>query len=461
MPVPASHPRAEPLARGQRQRLLLRLLRHPGQRQAKRLLARLHPADIAELFALLTPGEQQALLGVLLELRLAARTLRELGSETQRQVFAMTPDGPLASMLGRLTPPDAVDLLREMDEERREAVLALLEPSFAARVRNLMRYGEATAGGLMNPDVSSFSGDLAAGEAVARLRQLAEERRLFYLYVTDERRHLLGIVSLWALVTSASDRLLREIMTRDVVTVRVDMPEEDVAQVFGRYDLLVVPVIDEDGKLVGSISVDDVLDVVEEAATEDLYRLANLDTHETLATPPARSVRLRLPWLLLNLLTAFTAASVVGLFLGTIEKYAILAMFMPIVAGMGGNAGTQTLTLMVRGFALGELDLRKSTSVLLRQMSVGAMNGFLIGLVLALISWLWERNLVLSGILWFASAVNLTVAGLMGAAVPTLLRRLKLDPALGSSIFVTTATDVGGFLAFLGTATLLLGALAR
>ncbi|MCZ7650678.1 MAG: magnesium transporter [Thermoanaerobaculia bacterium] len=136
-------------------------------------------------------------------------------------------------------------------------------------------------------------------------------------------------------------------------------------------------------------------------------------------------------------------------------------MFMPIVAGMGGNAGTQTLTLMVRGFALGELDLRKSTSVLLRQMSVGAMNGFLIGLVLALISWLWERNLVLSGILWFASTVNLTVAGLMGAAVPTLLRRLKLDPALGSSIFVTTATDVGGFLAFLGTATLLLGALAR
>lgn len=460
MPVPASHPRAEPLARGQRQRLLLRLLRHPGQRQAKRLLARLHPADIAELFALLTPGEQQALLGVLLELRLAARTLRELGSETQRQVFAMTPDGPLASMLGRLTPPDAVDLLREMDEERREAVLALLEPSFAARVRNLMRYGEATAGGLMNPDVSSFSGDLAAGEAVARLRQLAEERRLFYLYVTDERRHLLGIVSLWALVTSASDRLLREIMTRDVVTVRVDMPEEDVAQVFGRYDLLVVPVIDEDGKLVGSISVDDVLDVVEEAATEDLYRLANLDTHETLATPPARSVRLRLPWLLLNLTTALAAASVVGLFLGTIEKHAVLAMFLPIVAGLGGNAGTQTLTLMVRGLALGELDLRRSTSVLLRQTLIGTLNGMLAGGALATLTWIWERDLLLSTSLWLAGTVTFTLAGLMGAAVPLFLRRLKLDPALGSSILVTTATDFAGFLSFLGTATLLLRAFA-
>ncbi|HNZ97709.1 MAG TPA: CBS domain-containing protein, partial [Thermoanaerobaculia bacterium] len=228
MAAPAVPP-PEPLARGQRQRLLLRLLRHPGQRQAKRLLLRLHPADIAELFALLTPGEQQALLGVLLELRLAARTLRELGSETQRQVLALTPDAQLADMLARLPPPDVVDLLRELHEERREAVLALFEPSLAARVRNLLRYGEATAGGLMNPDVSSFSGELTAGEAVVRLRQLAEERRLFYLYVTDERRHLLGIVSLWALVTAASESTLRELMARDVVTVRVDLPEEDVA----------------------------------------------------------------------------------------------------------------------------------------------------------------------------------------------------------------------------------------
>jgi len=456
MAAPAVPP-PEPLARGQRQRLLLRLLRHPGQRQAKRLLLRLHPADIAELFALLTPGEQQALLGVLLELRLAARTLRELGSETQRQVLALTPDAQLADMLARLPPPDVVDLLRELHEERREAVLALFEPSLAARVRNLLRYGEATAGGLMNPDVSSFSGELTAGEAVVRLRQLAEERRLFYLYVTDERRHLLGIVSLWALVTAASESTLRELMARDVVTVRVDLPEEDVAQVFGRYDLLVVPVIDEDGRLVGSISVDDVLDVVEEAATEDLYRLVNLNTHETLATPPPQSVRLRLPWLFVNLTTALAGASVVGLFLGTIEKYAVLAMFLPIVAGLGGNAGTQTLTLMVRGFALGELDLHEGSRVLRRQTLIGTMNGFVAGAALALISWVWEQNLLISASLWIAGTVNFTVAGLMGAAVPLLLRRLKLDPALGSSIFVTTATDVGGFLSFLGTATLLLG----
>lgn len=451
--------RPELLPRGQRQRLLLRLLRHPQQRQTRRLLVRLHPADIAQLFALLPPGEQQQLLEVLVELRLAAKTLREMDVETQRRVLATTPDATLAALLGRLSPHDAVDLLQQLDEERREELLGLLEAPFAVRTRNLMRYGPQTAGGLMDPEVPSFAGELTAAATLERLRRLAEERRLFYLYVTDERGHLLGIVSLWHLVSAPAERALRDLMTSEVVTVRADTPEDEVARVFSRYDLLVVPVVDDDGRLVGAITVDDVLDVVQESATEDLYHLANLSTLENLGTPAARSVRLRLPWLLVNLGTAFLAASVVGLFLGTIEKYAVLAMFMPIVAGLGGNAGTQTLTVMVRGLALGEMDLRRTATVLARQATIGLSNGFLTGLVLALISWAWERNGVLALILLFAATVNLTVAGLFGAAVPLVLRRLRLDPALGSSIFVTTATDVSGFLAFLGTASYLIGVL--
>lgn len=449
--------RSEPLARGQRQRLLLRLLREPAYaKQAKRLLLRLHPADIAQLFAQLPPGEQERLLEALLELNLAARTLRELDAETQRLVLSSASDELVDGLLSRLPPSDVVDLLQILPEERRETLLERFEPAFATRVGNLLRYGPQTAGGLMSPDLPPFPADLSVAEAVERLRRLAEERRLFYLYVTDERRHLLGIVNLWHLVTAEPHRPLREIMNREVVTVRVDTPEDEVARVFSRYDLLLVPVIDEDGRLVGSISVDDVLDVVEEAATKDLYHLANLDTQESLATAPARSVRLRLPWLLVNLATAFMAASVVGLFLGTIEKYAVLAMFMPIVAGMGGNAGTQTLTVMVRGLALGEMDLRRTMRVVGRQTAVGLMNGLATGLVLGSVAWLWEGNVVLGAILLLAETVNLTVAGLFGASVPLLLRRLQLDPALGSSIFVTTATDVGGFMSFLGTATLLL-----
>jgi magnesium transporter len=288
------------------------------------------------------------------------------------------------------------------------------------------------------------------------VRSLAEGRRLFYLYVVDDRGHLLGIVSLWQLVSAGADRRLREILSTDVVTVRVDLPEQEIARVFSKYDLLMMPVVDEDGRLAGAITIDDVLDVVEERATEDLYRLANLDVHEDLATPPVRSVRLRLPWLLINLGTAFLAAGVVSIFQETIAKYVVLAVFMPIVAGMGGNAGTQTLTVLVRGIALGEMELRRAGSVAARQTLVGLLNGALTGVVLALCALAWERNLVLAGVLALSQTLNLTVAGFFGAAVPLALKRMKLDPALGSSIFVTTATDVCGFLAFLGTATALL-----
>jgi magnesium transporter len=448
--------RREQIPMSQRQRLVLRLLRRPHERQLRRALAKTHPADLAQIFVLLTPDEQQRLVAILLDLRLAARTLRELDAETQRGVLATLPDEHLAAVVGRLSPDDAADLLAQLDAERRAAVLQRLEHPLAARLANLLRYGEATAGGLMNPDVVAFPAEAPAGETVAKLRDLAGGRRLFYLYVVNERGQLVGIVNLWQLVTAASEQTLREVMSGDVVAVDVERPQEEVARVFARYDLLMLPVVDEEGRLVGAITVDDVLDVVEEEATEDLYRLANLDTQEGIATPVPRSVRLRLPWLLLNLATAFLAAGVVSLFEGTIAKYVPLAIFMPIVAGMGGNAGTQSLTLMVRGLALGELEMRRATTVVAKQALVGLWSGLGTGVILAAVAWLWDRNAVLAGILLFAQTVNLTVAGFFGAAVPLLLRRLRQDPALGSSILVTAATDSCGFFAFLGTATLLI-----
>jgi len=444
------------LPRGQKQRLLLRLLRRPHERPARRVLARMHPADLATYVPLLTPAETAQLWDVLLDLRLAARTLRELDGPTLERVVAQLTDEQLAVAVRRLATHDAADLVQTLDESRRDAVLALLDAAFATQVRNLMRYGANTAGGLMDPDVPRFFADETVARTLERVRALAEGRRLFYLYVVDDRSHLLGIVSLWQLVSANAERTLREILSGEVVTVRAETPEEEVARVFARYDLLMLPVVDEDGRLAGAIGVDDVLDVVEESATEDLYRLANLDLHEGIATPALRSVRLRLPWLLVNLGTAFLAAGVVSLFQESIAKYVVLAVFMPIVAGMGGNAGAQTLTVLVRGLALGEMDLRRPTAVLGRQTLIGLLNGVTTGAVLALVALAWERNPLLAAVLAFAMTVNLTVAGFAGAAVPLALRRLGLDPALGSSIFVTTATDVGGFLAFLGTATLLL-----
>jgi magnesium transporter len=311
----------------------------------------------------------------------------------------------------------------------------------------------------MDPEVPSFLGESTLAEVLERIRSLAESRRLFYLYVVDERGHLLGIVNLWQLVSSPPDRKLREILTPQVVTVRVDTPEDEVLRRLEHYGLLVIPVVDEDGKLAGVISVDDLLPVMDARSAQDLYRLANLSLEETVETPPLRSVRLRISWLLINLATAFLAAWVVSLFEATLAKYVVLASFMPIVAGMGGNAGTQTLTVVVRALAMRQLEGLTLTSLVLKQCFVGFANGVITGLVLALVSFAWEHNPILSLVLFIAETVNLTIAGLAGALVPVLLHRFRLDPALGSSIFVTTATDVGGFLSFLGTATLLLGLL--
>ncbi|HKB92987.1 MAG TPA: magnesium transporter [Gaiellaceae bacterium] len=439
--------------------MILRVLRRPTEKPARRLISRLHPADLAQYVPLLTPDEQVELWQTLVELRMGARTLRELDGETRDRLLERLTDEHVALVVRRMPADDAVDLLEAIESERRERILEIFEPGYAARLRNLMRFGPSTAGGLMDPDVPRFAAEATVAATLERVRSLAEGRRLFYLYVVDEREHLIGIVSLWQLVSAAPERQLRDLVSGEVVTIRADTPEEEVARAFSRYDLLMMPVVDEDGRMAGVIHVDDVLDVVEEQATEDIYRLANLDVHEDLATLPVRSVRLRLPWLLINLATAFLAAWVVSNFQETIGKYVVLAVFMPIVAGMGGNAGTQTLTVMVRGIALGEMDLRRSGTVLLRQTGVGLLNGLATGVVLGICALVWERNAVLGGILAFAETVNLTVAGFFGAAVPLVLKRLKLDPALGSSIFVTTATDVGGFLTFLGTATLLLSAL--
>jgi magnesium transporter len=452
-------PRAAAAPQSQKQRMILRLLRRPGDKPARRLIARLHPADIASYVPHLTPSEVASLWEVLLEQRQAARTLRELDPDTQARVLEMLSDEQVAIALRRLAAHDAADLLQTLSDERREALLALLEAPFASLLGNLMVYGPATAGGLMDLDVPRFFADETVARTLERVRALAEGKRLFYLYVVDDRDHLLGIVSLWQLVSAPAERKMREILSGEVVTVRVDAPEEEVASVFKRYDLLMLPVVDDNGRLAGAIHVDDVLDVVEARATEDLFRLANLDVHEGIATRPLRSVRLRLPWLLINLATAFLAAWVVSLFQATIAKYVVLAVFMPIVAGMGGNAGTQTLTVLVRGLALGEMEMRRSSSVVLRQALVGLLNGLGTGAVLGLCALAWERNAVLAAILAFAETVNLTLAGFFGALVPLALRRLGLDPALGSSIFVTTATDVGGFLSFLGTATLLISVL--
>jgi magnesium transporter len=247
---------------------------------------------------------------------------------------------------------------------------------------------------------------------------------------------------------------LKRIMTADLISARADMDQEEVARQVAAYNLLAIPVVDEENKLVGSITVDDVIDVIKDEATEDIYRLAGVAGDERAFTPAGESFRKRLPWLGVNLGTAFLAALVVGLFEGTIEELAAIAMFMPVVAGMGGNAGMQTLTVIVRGIALGELTWTNARKALVKEIAVGIGNGIVLGLLAALIAWLMRDNAALGLVLGAAMIINMFVAATAGTLVPLGLRAANVDPALASSVFITTLTDICGFFAYLGLATM-------
>jgi magnesium transporter len=294
-------------------------------------------------------------------------------------------------------------------------------------------------------------------DALAALRAWGPDEAItYYLFVVDRDKVLRGVVPLRKLITADPNATLESIMDTDVISVHAHTDQEEAAQLMTRYSLLALPVVDDAGRLLGMITHDDLVEVIEEEATEDIYRLGGLSEEERVFGPVRTSVRRRLPWLYVNTLTAFLAAGVISQFQDTIERVAILAAFQAIVAGQGGNAGTQTMTVMVRGLALGEVELRDVWHALLKEVSVGLINGVAVGLVVGAIASLLHGNPLLGVIIGLAMIGNMIMAGMAGALVPMILKRLKIDPALASGIVVTAITDVTGFALFLGLATLLI-----
>ncbi|MBX3050584.1 MAG: magnesium transporter [Caldilineaceae bacterium] len=418
--------------------------------EAIQILQDLHPADSSEILYDLS-SEYQSILLRQMEDEQAADMLEEMDEEEMAEVVQNLSVGELADILDEMEPDMAADLLGEFTEEQTAALLEEMEE--ADDVAPLLAYPEDTAGGIMNTPRHMLRRQMTAAQAMSFLREhYADEHDLYYLYVLDRHRRLVGIVSLRALVLALPDQTLDEIMDRDVLTVRAEADQEEVARLLARYNLLALPVVDEEDHLLGLVSVDDVVDVLEEEATEDIYRLAQVSGDAEIFSPIHRSVGNRLPWLVVNMGTAFLASSVVALFEGTIAQAALLAAFMPIVAGQGGNAGTQTMTIMIRSLALGELELRDTWRALLHEIIVGLIHGLVIGLCVGLIAWFWKGNAVLGMVIGAAMLGNLLVAAFAGVLIPMLLRWLNIDPALASGVFVTTATDVLGFGLFLGLA---------
>lgn len=313
-------------------------------------------------------------------------------------------------------------------------------------------------GELVYEPALSFPRHATAQQVIDALRMMRPaDESVYYLFVTSEHGRLAGVVSLRQIVTAAPDTRLDAIMATDVVSLPATMPVEEQARILGDSGFLALPVVDEDGRLVGSLDATELLDTVQEEATEDMYRLAGVAADEEIARPITRAARDRVFWLVINMATAFLAAAVVSQFEGVIAQAAMLAAFMPVVAGQGGNAGTQTLTFIVRSLALGAVTFHNARRTLLRELFIGVCNGVSIGLLVGLIGWLWQGNPALGVVIGLAMLGNLIMASLAGVIVPLTLKALRIDPALASSIFVTTVTDVCGFALFLGLGALALG----
>jgi len=433
-----------------------RLLRIGATANLLNLLQKQHPADLAQVFGELTDRDREAAFSVLVERhgRLAMEAVSELGPEAGAALLSTRSAEDIAKLVQEIPSDDAAALIDYLPDELSTAVLDLMRPRESGVVENLLEYDEKTAGRIMNPTVFALSEDLTVGEAITELQNHRDIEMVFYLYVVDERRHLVGVTSLRRLLLVSPETPLKRIMVADLISARVDMDQEEVARQVAAYNLLAIPVVDEENKLVGIITVDDVIDVIKDEATEDIYRLAGVSGDERAFTPPMESLHKRLPWLGVNLVTAFLAAGVVALFEGTIDALPVLAIFMPIVAGMGGNAGTQTLTVVVRGIALGELTWGNARKALFKEIVVGVGNGVFLGVAAALVVWATRGNPTLGIILGLAMIVNLFVAAAAGTLIPLGLRAANVDPALASSVFITTMTDVFGFFSFLGLASL-------
>jgi magnesium transporter len=438
------------------QQLLTKLLRHGAYPQLRKIVEKTLPADFSPVLPLLLEEDRKRILSLLIEASKAARAVLGLDPVERDALLAELDDATIAAICSSSAPDDAADLLDTLDEERRERILELLGTTQGSKLEPLLEGEQETAGSLMNTEFLALDEDMTVAQAIDAIRQYPRKESFFYVYCVDAEGHLVGVLSLRSLILASPLSRLKDVMVQSVVRTQIDSAPEEVAQMVSKYDLLSVPVVDTQNRLVGIVTVDDVLDVIQEQAEEDLLHLAGVDVSERVATPVRQSFKLRFPWLAVNLLTAFLAAWVVSRFEGTIQRWTALAVFMPIVAGMGGNAGTQTLTVFVRALALGEIDWSRARRPVMKQALVGFANGVAIGMLAMLVVGLWTGHWVVATILFCAMVFNMVVAGVAGGVVPVLLERVGFDPAVASSIFVTTFTDVAGFFAFLGLATLAL-----
>ncbi|OSQ39888.1 magnesium transporter [Thalassospira mesophila] len=434
-------------------REILDALHEEDTTRVAELVGELHFADIADLLGWAGSWERQQLVDVIRP-DFDPELLTELDDELREEVIAQLGTAAVAEAISELDSDDVVEVIEDLEEAEQRELLGALSEIERARVQEALSYPEYTAGRIMQRELVAIPDYWSLGQTIDFLRSAKNLPEDFYdIIVVDPRYRPVGMVPLSRAIRTNRPVLVRDVMeTEDMRTVLVTEEQENVAHLFRQRDLISAPVVDDNGRLVGVITVDDVVDVIDEEYEEDMMRMAGVGEEDDLSSDILDTTRSRFTWLLVNLGTAIGASMVIGLFQHTIESLVALAVLMPIVASMGGNAGTQTLTVAVRAIATRELSSTNAWRVVRKEVAVCTLNGLAFAVLSGLVSWLWFDNMRLGAVIGVAMVINLIMAGAAGAIIPLALERAGVDPAVSSSVFLTTITDVVGFFAFLGLA---------
>ena len=435
-----------------------RLLRRGAISHLAKIVNKTHGADLSVLFRSLSLAQQHKLFDMITDVEQKGIVFSELEEDIFQDLIEDMPVEAIVDILESMPADDVADIIGRLPEDRSQDILDKMKKAESEEVEDLLRYDDDTAGGIMVPDFIALREDVTAREAIESLqKEHSDVEMAFYLYVVDEYGKLVGVSSLRQLVVVAPETPLKEFMSTDVFSVQTDMDQEEVARIVARYDILAVPVVDDSNRLVGVVTVDDVIDILRKEATEDILKMAGVGEEFVETKSIFKSTRIRLPWLFASCIGGLFAFFIIGKFESSILKYAYLAAFIPVIMGMGGNIGTQSSTIVVRGLATGRLNVRDIWSVVLKELSIGVILGLVYGILIGSVAqWRYSTEALAISVA-LAVISSMSIAALVGSLVPMAFARINVDPAVATGPFVTTAIDIISVFFYFMIATTLLG----
>jgi len=435
-----------------------RLLRRNAMHNLKKIVEKTHAADLSRVFDFLTLPDQHKLFQMIPDTEQKGILFSEMEEDTFLELAEGLELGEIVTILESMPTDDVADIIGRLPDEKSDEILKLMQKEDSEEVEGLLRYEDDTAGGIMVPDFIALGEDITAREAIESLQTEHQDVEMpFYLYVVNEYDNLVGVISLRQLVVVPPQTPLKAFMTTDVFSVKTDMDQEEVARIVARYDILAVPVVDETNKLVGIVTVDDVIDIFRREATEDILKMAGVGEEFVETKSVLKSTRIRFPWLFASCIGGVVAFFVIGSFEESLKQFAYLAAFIPVIMGMGGNIGTQSSTIVVRGLATGRINTRELWSVVFKELTIGLILGLTYGLIIGAVAQLAFGKAALAISVCGAVLSSMSVAALVGSLVPMAFARVSIDPAVATGPFVTTAIDVISVFFYFMIATTLLG----